>query len=155
MPPVLVGGGAVELFTGGAIATGDLDVSMIRDDVLVRALGAEGFVRPSGPNTMTRGWVHPSLGLGFEIVSDMLLDGNADTARVRTINLPPDGSIRVIGIEDLIADRAGQYASGSAPDMLGQARFLFGLYPDADQRYLDRRIREETAGDHGIDILRP
>ena len=32
---------------------------------------------------------------------------------------------------------------------------LFGLYPDADLDYMDRRIREETAGEHGIEILRP
>jgi hypothetical protein len=38
--------------------------------------------------------------------------------------------------------------------MLLQARALFGLYPDADRAYLERRIREETAGEHGIDILK-
>ena len=47
----------------------------------------------------------------------------------------------------------GQYASGTAADRLDQARTLFGLYPDADMNYLERRIREETGGDHGIDIL--
>ena len=31
---------------------------------------------------------------------------------------------------------------------------LFGLYPAADMAYLDRRIHDETAGEHGIDTLR-
>lgn len=53
----------------------------------------------------------------------------------------------------MIADRLGQYASGTAPEMLQQARTLFSLYPDADLIYMERRIREETAGKHGIEIL--
>lgn len=54
----------------------------------------------------------------------------------------------------MIADRMGQYGSGTARDMLGQALALFRLYPDADHDYMERRIREETAGDYGIDALR-
>lgn len=153
LPPVLVGGGAVELFTASAIATGDLDLSIVRDDVLGDELQSAGFIRPSGPGSLTRGWIHPTLGLGIEVVSDRLLDGNADRNRVRVVSLEPDGEIHVIGVEDLIADRAGQYASGTAPEMLAQARVLFGLYPDADRPYLDSRIREETAGSYGIDLV--
>jgi hypothetical protein len=37
--------------------------------------------------------------------------------------------------------------------MLDQAKALFRLYPDADRDYMKRRIREETAGDYGIDAL--
>jgi hypothetical protein len=35
--------------------------------------------------------------------------------------------------------------------MLGQARELLRLHPGADMAYLDRRIREETGGDHGVE----
>jgi hypothetical protein len=51
----------------------------------------------------------------------------------------------------MIADRMGQYASGTAPEMREQAQILLRLYPDADRAYLERRIREETLGDHGIE----
>jgi hypothetical protein len=51
----------------------------------------------------------------------------------------------------MIADRMGQFASGSAPEMLHQARVLFALYPDADLDYHQRRISEETVGDYGIE----
>ncbi len=153
LPPVLVGGGAVELFSASAIATGDIDVSVIRQDIFEEELRALGFQRPTGPGRATRGWVHPDIGLGFEVVSDQLLDGNTDRARVRTITVADAGEIAVLPVEDLIADRAGQYASGTAPEMLVQARILFNLYPDLDIAYLDDRIRQETAGTYGIDIV--
>lgn len=48
-PPVLVGGGAVEVYTSGAITTGDFDLSCGRQDVLEEAKQKRGFIRPSGP----------------------------------------------------------------------------------------------------------
>ena len=41
-------------------------------------------------------------------------------------------------VEDLIADRMGQYASGTARDRIDQARTLLALHPDADMAYLER-----------------
>ena len=149
-PPVLVGGGAAELYSASSLTTGDFDVVTTRQDAFEQALCEEGFVRPSGPGQSLRGWIHPDLHLGFEVVANSLLDGKADRSRVQTIDMGSDGDAAVIGVEDMIADRMGQYASGSAPEMLGQARILYSLHPDADRDYLDRRIREETLGDHGI-----
>jgi hypothetical protein len=152
-PPVLVGGGAVEIYARGAINTGDFDLSCGRQDILEALMQQHGFVRPSGPGVATRGWVHPELKLGFEVVSDVLLDGLADRTMMRVVELAPDGSIAVIAPEDIIADRMGQYASGSAPEMLGQARALFRLSEQLDLRYMERRIREETGGDYGVQDL--
>jgi len=56
----------------------------------------------------------------------------------------------VVSVEDLIADRMGQYASGAARDRIEQARLLLALHPDADLDYLERRIREESSGDFGV-----
>ena len=151
--PVLVGGGAVELYSNSAIMTGDFDLSTARQDIFEQALRDEGFVRPSGPGMATRGWIHRDLKLGFEVVSDRLLDGNADRDRIRLISVADVGEIAVISVEDMIADRMGQYASGTAREMLAQAQALFHLYPDADRAYMEKRIREETAGDHGIEAL--
>ena len=152
-PPVLVGGAAVELYTRGAINTGDFDLSCGRQDLLEQLMRQSGFVRPSGAGTATRGWIHPELKLGFEVVSDVLLDGMADRAMIQVIDLEPDGAVAVIAPEDIIADRMGQYASGSAPEMLGQARALFVLCEGLDMDYMERRIREETGGDHGVQDL--
>lgn len=153
LAPVLVGGGAVELYSNSAITTGDFDIVTARQDDFERLLRAHGFIRPSGPGMATRGWIHPDLMLGFEVVSSTLLDGLAERDRVRLISVGDAGVIEVIAVEDMIADRMGQYASGTAAEMLEQARRLFRLYADVDRAYMDRRIRDETAGEHGIEDL--
>ena len=151
--PILVGGAAAELYSASAITTGDFDIVTGRQDAFEDALREQGFTRPVGPGHTPLGWIHPELLLGFEVVSDTLLDGLADRERVRLVEFDPEGTIAVISLEDMIADRMGQYASGTAPEMLSQARTLFALHPDADLAYLERRIREETSGDHGIASL--
>jgi hypothetical protein len=47
--PVLVGGGAVEFYTGSAVMTGDIDVISPVQPELEQELQKLGFVRPSGP----------------------------------------------------------------------------------------------------------
>lgn len=152
-PPVLVGGAAVELYTAGAVATGDFDLCCGRQDVLEETMQRHGFVRPSGAGKATRGWIHPALRLGFECVTDTLLDGMADRDMVQMIELGEDGSLAVIAPEDMIADRMGQYASGSAPEMLGQALALFKICEGLDMDYMERRIAYETAGEYGVQDL--
>ena len=149
-PPILVGGAAAELYSGSAISTGDFDVVTARQEAFEKTLRQNGFVKPVGPGHTPQGWMHPDLQLGFEVVSSTLLEGRADRARVRLIEVGDDGVAAVVSLEDMIADRMGQYASGSAPEMLKQARTLYALYPDADLDYLERRIREETVGDYGV-----
>ncbi|SFG11968.1 hypothetical protein SAMN05518801_107230 [Novosphingobium sp. CF614] len=113
-----------------------------------------GFVRPFGPGKATRGWIHPELALGFEVVASVPMDGSVDRDHILLIeDFAEGGGFAVIAVEDLIADRMGQYASGSAPEMLGQARALLALHPDADMHYLERRIREESMGDYGVEDI--
>lgn len=153
LPPVLVGGAAVEIYTNGHVTTGDFDLTCGRQDVLETIMQEMGFVRPSGAGTATRGWVHPALKLGFECVGETLLDGMADRDKIQVLVLDTDGAVAVIAPEDIIADRMGQYASGSAPEMLGQARALFTLCEGLDMHYVERRISEETAGSYGLQNL--
>lgn len=148
--PILVGGAAAELYSRSAVTTGDFDIVTGRQEEFEEELRRHGFVKPSGPGRATRGWVHPGLRLGFEVVSGTLLDGMADRDRVVLIDLGEDGEAAFVSVEDMIADRMGQYASGTAPEMLEQARRLFRLHGDADLAYMDRRIRQETAGDYGL-----
>lgn len=152
-PPVLVGGGAVEIYSRGAVTTGDFDLACGRQDVLEAEMQKLGFVRPSGAGKATRGWIHPDLKLGFECVSDTLLDGMADREMVQIVRIGDDGYVAVIAPEDIIADRMGQYASGSAPEMLEQARALFAICEALDMDYMNRRISEETGGDHDVQDL--
>jgi hypothetical protein len=151
--PVLVGGAAVEIYSNSAINTGDFDIVTASQDEFEEELRQHGFIRPIGPDKATRGWIHPELALGFEVVSATLLDGMADRAKIRLIDFGEDGEISVISVEDMIADRMGQYASGTASEMREQARRLFILYADADLDYMDRRIRYESGGDYGVSDL--
>lgn len=153
--PVLVGGAAVEYYSGSAIATGDFDLCSLAQDELHEEMRRHGFVKPSGPGKSTRGWVHPDFRLGFEIVGDMPMDGSVDRDHILLVeDVAPGLSFAIISVEDLIADRMGQYASGTARDRIDQARLLLRLHPEADPEYLDRRIREESSGDHGIDDIK-
>lgn len=151
--PILVGGGAVELYSNSAITTGDFDLVTGRADALDEILRELGFVRPYGAEVGMRGWLHPELKLAFEVVSGALLDGLADRERILLVDLGEDGIAAVISVEDMIADRMGQFASGSAPEMREQARRLVALHSDADRAYLDARIRQETTGEFGIEDL--
>ena len=134
--------------------TGDIDlVTPIQPEVEAE-MQRHGFVKPSGPQQLTRGWVHPGLGLGFEIVGSSPLDGAVDTAHIALIeNFGEGARFAIIAVEDLIADRMGQFASGAAPAMRAQARELLALHPDADLGYLEERVRYETAGDFGVEDI--
>lgn len=151
--PVLVGGAAVEIYSNSAINTGDFDIVTPWQEEFEEELRRLGFVRPSGPGQATRGWISPALNLGFEVVSSTLMSGMADRNRIRLIDMGPDGEVAVISVEDIIADRMGQYASGSAPEMLEQAQRLFTLHAEADRDYMETRIRHETVGEYGVEDL--
>lgn len=152
--PVLVGGAAAEFYSASALTTGDFDLCVIRQDALDEEMARAGFIRPEGVGSMLKGWVHPELRLGFEVVAEVPMDGNVDAEHIRLVE--PDGMterFRIISVEDLIADRMGQYASGTASDRLEQARMLLALHPDVDRAYLERRIREESMGDYGVEDI--
>jgi hypothetical protein len=56
----------------------------------------------------------------------------------------------------MIADRLGQYVAMSHRDgaMLDQAIKLFEFADRLDETYLERRIREDTGRDLGLEYLR-
>ncbi|MCB2087286.1 MAG: hypothetical protein R3E18_00660 [Sphingomonadaceae bacterium] len=151
--PILVGGAAAEFYSESAINTGDFDLCTFRQPELEEEMVKLGFVKPAGAGQLTKGWVHPQLKLGFEVVAETPMDGAFDPATLVLVENTGAGSIVLISVEDLIADRMGQYASRTAPDRLAQARALFALHSSLDRDYLARRIRQETGGDYGIEIL--
>lgn len=151
--PILVGGAAAEFYSASAIGTGDFDICTPWQDALEEELQKLGFIRPSGAGQLTRGWIHPDLKLGFEVVASVPMDGGFDRTTLTLIDNFDEGGFVLISVEDLIADRLGQYASGTAADRLAQAQALFRLQPDCDHVYLSRRIRDETGGEYDIDAL--
>jgi hypothetical protein len=153
--PVLVGGAAVEFYSGGAFVSGDLDFVTEWQPEFEAALMKRGFVKDSRPGALTRGVIHPNLDVGVEVVGSSLLDGAADEARILLVHLGA-ADLPVIAVEDIIADRLGQYDSGSGghAEMLAQAIWVFRMAQQLDATYLDRRIREETGGSLTLDFLK-
>lgn len=89
-----------------------------------------------------------------KVVAEVPMDGNVPADRIRTVRpMGGDATFRVLSVEDLIADRMGQYASGTAADRLDQARILLALHPGLDSDYLERRIREASMGDYGVEDI--
>lgn len=93
-PPILVGGAAVEVYTGGAYTTGDLDFVGEVPAEVARQLEAAGFRRRG------RHWLHEEGEVFIELPAAEL-DPGARTERLST----PSGPVVLVAPEDLIADR--------------------------------------------------
>lgn len=158
--PVLVGGAAVEIYTGGAVTSGDFDfVSPWRDEFFTE-LQTVGFRAPSGVGWLKWALLHPDFDFGVQVVSGPLMDGNADNNRVQLLELMNEGDskslkIAVIPLEDLIADRMSQAIAHKKIEesMQNQAVMLYQLAEELDRPYLDSRIRMETGNDASLETL--
>lgn len=131
--PVLVGGAAVGLYSGGAYTTGDLDlVGPVTVD-LERGLAAAGFRREG------RHWIHEEAQVFLEFPGRSL----APDERALWVVLRGQ-RLRVISLEDLLVDRLGawQYWESSVDGV--NALLLWrvaGGGMDVDR--LERRVHEE------------
>ncbi len=92
--PVLVGGGAVEIYTGGAYVTGDLDFAGSLTPLALRSLQAEGFVRHG------RHLVHETAQLYLEFPSRALAP--EEESRLRRVG---KHYVLIVSFEDLLVDR--------------------------------------------------
>ena len=134
---MLVGGAAASIYTGGMITSGDFDVIAAADTVFDRVMVEHGFKREDRAGHLLIGYYHPDIPtIGVQLVSGSLFDGRTDPHRIALLPIKNGGTIALPPIEDLIADRLGQYAaSGDRDDeMLEQARLLFKLAGDIDKR---------------------
>lgn len=93
-PPVLVGGGAVELLTAGTYTTGDLDFVGPVPSGVAKRLREAGFRRRG------RHWIHEAQEIFLEFPAGALEEGESfRDLRVR------GSTVRIIGLEELIVDR--------------------------------------------------
>lgn len=159
--PVLVGGAAVELYTGGFIVSGDFDFVSDWQSEFFGELRTLGFERPTQVGWLQRSLLHPKLNIAVQIVSGSLMDGHTDINRVQILDLgTPDTdkplTLKVIPIEDLIADRMAQALSGPRIEitMRNQAIRLYQFAEGLDEDYLDSRIKEETGNEASFETLR-
>lgn len=120
--PVLVGGSALELYTGGAYVSGDLDFVGSASPAIDAALLAAGFER-SG-----RHWVHERARIFVEFPSSDLGAQEAIEAifgRTR---------VRLLSPEDLVVDRLAAARFWDSPVDYENARLLLrSLLGDLDR----------------------
>jgi hypothetical protein len=112
----LVGGASVVILTDGAFHSGDFDL-VASDAALFREiLLRHGFHDERGqgrPGAMLHvGWMHPDHpDLRWQLVTGPLFDGRSDPSRRIAIALRPGSELILPAVEDLIADRLGQFAA--------------------------------------------
>ncbi|MGH7573416.1 MAG: hypothetical protein ACREMK_16475, partial [Gemmatimonadota bacterium] len=92
--PVLVGGGAVELYTGGAYVTGDLDFVGHMTDSVAEGLQKAGFRRKG------RHWVLEKEGIFIELPAQSF----DRVVRVDSLRIG-EWKIRILSPEDMLVDR--------------------------------------------------
>jgi hypothetical protein len=138
--PVLVGGAAVELYTGGAYVTGDLDFVGHVPAAVATKLGAAGFSRTG------RHWLH-ELGQVFIEFPGEALGPGEESVRLRI----GDVDVVTISPEDAVADRLGAWQHWRSMVDGVNAWLLFR----AQRRGLDRaRLQERAAASDAEDALR-
>ena len=131
--PILVGGGALELYTAGGYATKDMDLALPAGPEVDAAFAALGFEKEG------RYWFHADLDLLFEAPAPDGLPGE-DAPRTE---VEIDGlRVVVIGLEDLLIDRLRAWVHWNSDEDGRWTRRLALLYPDRiDWRY----VRERTS----------
>lgn len=97
--PVIVGGHAVEIYTMGSYTTVDVDMILSNRAAAHEVLVSLGFTKQRG----VRHWYNEELALPIEIPDDTLA-GSYD--KILEVAIDEGFVVYVIGIEDLILDRA-------------------------------------------------
>ncbi|HEX9743935.1 MAG TPA: hypothetical protein VGB30_00775 [bacterium] len=133
-PPVLVGCGAVEVYTDAQTATGDVDIIAPDLGKLWSALLELGFQRSSDQ----RFSFHQSYSLLFEFPSDKLREGE------ETVSIDIDGvECKVISPEDLVIDRLEMFeATNSGTDLVYAYMIYHGLHDKLNHKKIVDRVKK-------------
>ncbi len=141
--PVLVGGAAVEILTGGAYTTGDLDFVGIVPTSVRRILESNGF-KKSG-----RHWINEEAEIFMEFPGEVL--GPEELAIQRDAF---GYDLILVSLEDLLVDRLGAWAYWKSGVDGANAFLLYrACRKEIDQDRLTRRARE-AGFEQALDALR-
>jgi len=133
---VLVGGQAVETYTGGQFTTGDVDITTTDSKT------TEEFLKSLGFRNVSMIWLNEQLGVAIQIVGDSLAGSFEKT---RTIQTGPY-NVKVIGVEDLIVDRLSHAKLWNSSGDLEKAKVLYANF----ERQIDESYLKETAAKRGV-----
>ena len=130
---VLVGGAAVEFYTAANYLTRDIDFIATRPDDIKEIMTCLGFKNEGGT------WYLPeNPNIVVEFPKGPL---DADWNRVQNVMLPDGTNVNVIGIEDIIIDRACAIKHWNDPEEWLNY-LMVGNFERIDWNYLSRRSRE-------------
>jgi hypothetical protein len=160
--PVMGGAAAVALYTGSLWPATALEMTTADEGALVAELFAVGFRRSRGARGVEL-W-HPDCAIGIDIVSTTAPGTVAEPANQLTValDLQRHGrsggtTLQVVGIEDLIIDRAQSWLLDGAPhgESAAQLQALVALARAGvggllRTGYLQRRLARETQGEVSI-----
>jgi hypothetical protein len=118
--PIVVGGGAVEVYTAGGYTSQDIDLVMLDSAPAERILADSGFAKEG------RYWIHPDLDLLVEFPGSTLTYG--PEAYQRLFHAEVDGEFAwIIGIEDILIGRIWSGISEKRDHDLQVAREMIAL----------------------------
>lgn len=129
--PVLVGGGAVELYTGGAYTTGDLDFVGTVTSAVASELERSGFAKHG------RHWVHEVGQVFIEFQGAALAPG--ESAAIVEVGV---NQVLVVRLEDLVAERLATWQGWRSMVDGINAWLLYSLQETAIDR---SRLRERVS----------
>jgi excisionase family DNA binding protein len=132
-PPVIVGGQAVEFYSGGGYATVDIDL-VSASEPLDEILPGWGFERRG------RHWMRADLGLIVEAPGSRLLPAQRD--RLTEVEVAGTTAY-LLGLEDVIVDRLAACLHWSSENDCRWAQVLVGAHKaDLDLAYLRAQAHE-------------
>lgn len=144
--PIVVGGGAVEFYTGGEYATGDLDLIAPEGRELAVIMTALGFEKRG------KSWTHEQQKIFVEFPSPTLRP-NEDWIVVRMGNV----DVRMVSPEDLVVERLRSFKFWNATVDAVMALAIMGAARSFDGRRAATKAAKEDVRDafEGIqEILR-
>ena len=137
---ILVGGQAIDLYTGGTFATSDIDLLVTNKTVTEKLLNKFGFGKEGGV------WFNRDLNIVIQVITTPY---SGDLSRLKKVRVK-DFELRVAAPEDLIIGRL--YSSkvlNSNPQLdLEQAVTLLNLFAESiDNAYLDEQAKKNDVED--------
>lgn len=143
--PVVVGGNALEFYTLGGYATGDIDIIFPDSNVLDSALLPMGFTREG------RHWYHAGLDIAIESPPGPLA---GDPNRVSKVEV--EGfAVYIIAVEDLVIDRLNAFVHWSSGDDGFWAKELLLLFQtEIDWSYLLREAKRNNVEKQLLEMKR-
>ena len=144
--PVVVGGHAVEFYTGGYYSTFDIDIVAEGHEKIGKILENWGFKKEG------RHWYNKKFKIAIEIPASFLdKESYSYITEVKIDNL----KVYIIGIEDIIIDRLNAYKWWSSQhDREWAKRLLKFKKAEIDFEYLNKKVKKEKIEDVFYEILK-